>query len=382
MRLSRTDHPPPTPPDVHRHTKPPTPARPQPAVKTPPPPTATRRITRGGGLHHHHRRPRPATHPLLQPRARRHCPIDDSVHFEEQADTSSRLHPLQRPALRDELLAYARAGDTAHISEMFHLVRGNQHILDVLEFLHARPSRPAHPRRRALRHGPHRPPPPHRRTAVHGQVPGPNPYVHRRTPTRPALGDDLRRTARRPSRGQLARPPTPPASTPPTPPEPPSPPSRAKTASRRRAIRTAIADLLPDHIPDARQRCPSQGRHRVAGRPRHARQRRRPPARRRPTTPNGPCSTLARPNGAARATPCASTPRHLAPPTPGPPTTAHHRTPRVRQARQRPPGHHTLPQDQTSATDALAANRWRVPLMAALGLLAGRMTLGLRYQKR
>ncbi|MFD0534199.1 hypothetical protein ACFQY7_10940 [Actinomadura luteofluorescens] len=139
MRLSRTDHPPPTPPDVHRRTKPPTPARPQPpATAAPPPhqhpapPTATPRIARDGGLHHQHRRPRPATHPPLQPRARRHCPIDDSVHFEEQADTSSRLHPLQRPALRDELLAYARTGDTAHISEMFRPVRGNQHILDVL----------------------------------------------------------------------------------------------------------------------------------------------------------------------------------------------------------------------------------------------------------
>ncbi|MFD0534198.1 hypothetical protein ACFQY7_10935 [Actinomadura luteofluorescens] len=36
---------------------------------------------------------------------------------------------------------------------------------------------------------------------------------------------------------------------------------------------------------------------------------RRPPARRRPTTPKRPRSTLARPNGAASATPCASTPR-------------------------------------------------------------------------
>jgi transposase-like protein len=35
-----------------------------------------------------------------------------------------------------ELLTYARPGDTEHISEMFRLVRGNQHILCVLEVLH------------------------------------------------------------------------------------------------------------------------------------------------------------------------------------------------------------------------------------------------------
>ncbi|MYR39687.1 recombinase family protein [Streptomyces sp. SID4944] len=34
------------------------------------------------------------------------------------------------------MLIYARPGDTVHISEMFRLVRGNQHILDVLEVLH------------------------------------------------------------------------------------------------------------------------------------------------------------------------------------------------------------------------------------------------------
>ncbi|MFI0716659.1 recombinase family protein [Streptomyces inhibens] len=35
-----------------------------------------------------------------------------------------------------ELLAYARPGDTVHISEMFRLVRGTGHILDVLDVLH------------------------------------------------------------------------------------------------------------------------------------------------------------------------------------------------------------------------------------------------------
>ncbi|MFB0617983.1 recombinase family protein [Streptomyces sp. AGS-58] len=61
--------------------------------------------------------------------------IEDPVVFEEDADTSSRLHPLERPKVR-ELLTYARPGDTVHISEMFRLVRGTQHILDVLDVLH------------------------------------------------------------------------------------------------------------------------------------------------------------------------------------------------------------------------------------------------------
>ncbi|MFD8668955.1 recombinase family protein [Streptomyces microflavus] len=61
--------------------------------------------------------------------------IEDPVVFEENPGTSSRLHPLQRPKF-GELLTYARPGDTVHISEMFRLVRGNQHILDVLEVLH------------------------------------------------------------------------------------------------------------------------------------------------------------------------------------------------------------------------------------------------------
>ncbi|WP_433232538.1 recombinase family protein [Actinomadura formosensis] len=61
--------------------------------------------------------------------------IEDRVTFEEQAGTSSRLHPLQRPKF-GELLTYARPGDIVHISEMFRLVRGTQHILDVLDVLH------------------------------------------------------------------------------------------------------------------------------------------------------------------------------------------------------------------------------------------------------
>ncbi|MEU4898916.1 recombinase family protein [Streptomyces sp. NPDC044780] len=57
------------------------------------------------------------------------------VVVEEDGGTSSRLHPLQRPKF-GELLAYARPGDTVHISEMFRLVRGTGHILDVLDVLH------------------------------------------------------------------------------------------------------------------------------------------------------------------------------------------------------------------------------------------------------
>ncbi|MFD8148435.1 recombinase family protein [Streptomyces sp. NPDC059708] len=61
--------------------------------------------------------------------------IEDPIFFKEDPGTSSRLHPLQRPKF-GELLTYSRPGDTVHISEMFRLVRGNQHILDVLDVLH------------------------------------------------------------------------------------------------------------------------------------------------------------------------------------------------------------------------------------------------------
>lgn len=61
--------------------------------------------------------------------------IEDPVVFEEDPGTSSRLHPLQRPKFR-ELLTYARPGDTVRISEMFRLVCGTGHILDVLDVLH------------------------------------------------------------------------------------------------------------------------------------------------------------------------------------------------------------------------------------------------------
>ncbi|MDQ1022702.1 DNA invertase Pin-like site-specific DNA recombinase [Streptomyces umbrinus] len=61
--------------------------------------------------------------------------IEDPVAFEEDPGTSSRLHLLQRPTFR-ELLTYARPGDTVRISEMFRLVRGTGHILDMLDVLH------------------------------------------------------------------------------------------------------------------------------------------------------------------------------------------------------------------------------------------------------
>ncbi|GCD96188.1 recombinase family protein [Embleya hyalina] len=66
--------------------------------------------------------------------------IEDPVVFEEEPGTSSRLHPLRRPKFR-ELLTYARPDYTVHISEMFRLVRGNRHILDVPDVL--RRDRPA-----------------------------------------------------------------------------------------------------------------------------------------------------------------------------------------------------------------------------------------------
>ncbi|SFY41678.1 recombinase family protein [Streptomyces atratus] len=52
-----------------------------------------------------------------------------------RAERGGRLHPLERPKF-GELLTYARPGDTVHISEMFRLVRGTGHILDVLDVLH------------------------------------------------------------------------------------------------------------------------------------------------------------------------------------------------------------------------------------------------------
>ncbi|MFH9424647.1 recombinase family protein [Streptomyces sp. NPDC017529] len=61
--------------------------------------------------------------------------IEDTAVFEEEPGTSSRLHPPERPKFGD-LLTYARPGDAVHISEMFRLVRGTEHILDVLDVLH------------------------------------------------------------------------------------------------------------------------------------------------------------------------------------------------------------------------------------------------------
>ncbi|WP_311137407.1 recombinase family protein [Streptomyces sp. I6] len=106
--------------------------------------------------------------------------IEDPVVFEEHPGTSSRLHPLQRPKF-GELLTYARSGDTVHISEMFRLVRGNQHI-PTCSTSCTRAALPAHPRRRVHRHGPHRPPPAHGRAAVHRGVHGADPRRRRRTP--------------------------------------------------------------------------------------------------------------------------------------------------------------------------------------------------------
>jgi DNA invertase Pin-like site-specific DNA recombinase len=48
--------------------------------------------------------------------------IEDPVVFEEEAGTSSRLHPLERPKF-GELLTYARPGGIGHILD----------VLDVLQ---------------------------------------------------------------------------------------------------------------------------------------------------------------------------------------------------------------------------------------------------------
>jgi DNA invertase Pin-like site-specific DNA recombinase len=61
--------------------------------------------------------------------------IEDPIPVEEESGLSNRLHPIQRPKF-SELLTYARSG-CVHISETFRLVRGIQHILDVLDALHA-----------------------------------------------------------------------------------------------------------------------------------------------------------------------------------------------------------------------------------------------------
>ncbi|WP_331767816.1 hypothetical protein [Embleya sp. NBC_00896] len=46
------------------------------------------------------------------------------------------LTPSHIPEAAQPLPAYAQPGDTVHISEMFRLVRGTGHILDVLDVLH------------------------------------------------------------------------------------------------------------------------------------------------------------------------------------------------------------------------------------------------------
>ncbi|WP_255305846.1 hypothetical protein [Streptomyces sp. Wb2n-11] len=61
--------------------------------------------------------------------------IEAPAVFGEQAGTSGRLHPLERPK-SGELLGYARPGDAVHLSEVFRLVRGTGHILHVLDVLH------------------------------------------------------------------------------------------------------------------------------------------------------------------------------------------------------------------------------------------------------
>ncbi|MER5218685.1 recombinase family protein [Streptomyces sp. NPDC002838] len=52
--------------------------------------------------------------------------IDTPVAFEEEAGTSSRLHPLKRPKF-GELLTYARPGDTVHLRDVPPRTRHRAH---------------------------------------------------------------------------------------------------------------------------------------------------------------------------------------------------------------------------------------------------------------
>lgn len=192
--------------------------------------------------------------------------IEDPVIFEEEPGASSRLHPLQRPKF-GELLTYARPGDTVHISEMFRLVRGNQHILDVLDVLHldrlalrihdgafsAMDLTARHPRTDELLS-----------TVKFIRQQG-------RTPPRRRGRADRRRTHRVP-RGPLHRSPGP---------RPPGQPRRDPHGRRRPASRP-------------RHRRGEHARPGVAGHPGHAGQGRRlPPHHRAGSLPSGPHSTRA-----------------------------------------------------------------------------------------
>ncbi|MEU8591920.1 hypothetical protein AB0C59_33830 [Streptomyces sp. NPDC048664] len=122
------------------------------------------------------------------------------------------MHPRQRPEF-GEPLTYARPGDTVHISEMFRLVRGNQHILDVLDVLH----RDRLALRAAEAKGGRRP-----AEAKGGRRP-----AEAKGGRRPAVAADDVRTAYLEGRSIAAR-------------------ARDHGVSRG-AIRTAVADLRPDH---------------------------------------------------------------------------------------------------------------------------------------
>ena len=140
--------------------------------------------------------------------------IEGPVVFEEEPGTSSRLHPPQRPEF-GELLTYARPGDTVHISEMFRLVRGNQHILDVLDVLHTG--------RLALR--------------IHDGAFSAMDLTARHPRTGELLSTVKFMLQTLAAAGELQRDLQ----------RELTPFSRARAAMERRAIRTAVADLLPDH---------------------------------------------------------------------------------------------------------------------------------------
>lgn len=214
---------------------------------------------------------------------------------------------LQRPNF-GELLTYARPGGAVYISEMFPLVRGYQHILDVLEVLD----------RNLLALRIHDGAFPVMDLTARHPRSGADPRRRLRSPA----GADLRRASRRRSQGQQGQ-------TPPSPrgrhdhnhahrlPRRPvhrRPGPRAQRRPRRRTHR-------PRQPPaGTRRRSRREAGAGAAGHPRHARQGGRLPSERR----SGPRRAgRARPYSAARATPCAThatapSTKRLAQPYPSP----------------------------------------------------------------
>lgn len=235
--------------------------------------------------------------------------IEDPVVFEEDPGTSSRRHPLQRPK-SGELLTSARPGDTVHISEMFRLVHGSGHILDVLDVLHrdqvalrihdgafsAMDLTARHPRTGELL------------SAVKFMVQTLAAAGElQRDLQRELTYDGLRAAEAKGSKGGRG------------PAVPAGKTADVRTAHlegrsiaalardhrvSRGAIRTAVADLLPDHTA-TEEDAPAPESPVTLDMPGEVADFLRTPNW---SPPSGPRSTEGRPYGAARATPCASAP--------------------------------------------------------------------------